>query len=389
MMFRRWLVNLTGASVHWKCWDRLEAGCMVRSREVTRSRVLLECPLGWQWYSGNRVTRQSLGLPTFVVPGPLPPRVQGTNTYTRAELEQFTVLDTDLEGLLRRTMEYDAYKERYLARSLGVEQELQRWVTEIEARRAASRAGAEAGGEGNRGGRSQRVRGRDRGASFRGRGRGGTEATIRSEDTLGVSGIPELKWEISVRDQTGARAIVDIACLPRPDMNLPDSILREWAESAIMRMLGMRKLLRDCARGKTLQTRVAPEPATTSVVEPPQVYFGCMLLSHVCCFENLNHLKYVNAMQVQMQTRRATRAQSQAVVGSPAAKVAQAESRQFELRPRPVTQRQPESEESEESGDTEEPEESLGDSDTDSDSPALPDGDNDDEDDSVEEENLP
>ncbi|XP_058186676.1 uncharacterized protein LOC131303698 isoform X2 [Rhododendron vialii] len=360
MMFRRWLVNLTGASVHWKCWDRLEAGCMVRSREVTRSRVLLECPLGWQWYSGNRVTRQSLGLPTFVVPGPLPPRVQGTNTYTRAELEQFTVLDTDLEGLLRRTMEYDAYKERYLARSLGVEQELQRWVTEIEARRAASRAGAEAGGEGNRGGRSQRVRGRDRGASFRGRGRGGTEATIRSEDTLGVSGIPELKWEISVRDQTGARAIVDIACLPRPDMNLPDSILREWAESAIMRMLGMRKLLRDCARGKTLQTRVAPEPATTSVVEPPQ-----------------------------MQTRRATRAQSQAVVGSPAAKVAQAESRQFELRPRPVTQRQPESEESEESGDTEEPEESLGDSDTDSDSPALPDGDNDDEDDSVEEENLP
>ncbi|KAF7153577.1 hypothetical protein RHSIM_Rhsim01G0151200 [Rhododendron simsii] len=135
--------------------------------------------------------------------------------------------DTNLEGLLRRTMDYDAYKERYLAMSLGVEQELQRRVTEIEARRIAS--GVEVGGEQGRGGRSQRGRGR------------------------------------------GARAIVDIPRLPRPDMNLPNPISREWAESAIMRMLGLRKLLRDCARRKTLQTRPAPEPAATPVTEPAQV----------------------------------------------------------------------------------------------------------------------
>lgn len=110
--------------VFWNRWDKLEAEPLVRSREVTRSRVLLECPIGWQWYLGDRLTRQSLGLPAFMVPGPLPPRVQRTNTYTRAELEKFTMPDTILEGLLRRMMDYDTYKEQYLAMSLGVEQEL-------------------------------------------------------------------------------------------------------------------------------------------------------------------------------------------------------------------------------------------------------------------------
>ncbi|KAI8530045.1 hypothetical protein RHMOL_Rhmol11G0024000 [Rhododendron molle] len=76
--------------VHWDCWARVEADFLPRSREVTRSRVLLECPLGWQWYLGDRVTRQSLGSLEFIMPRPLPPRVQRTETYTRAELEQFT-----------------------------------------------------------------------------------------------------------------------------------------------------------------------------------------------------------------------------------------------------------------------------------------------------------
>ncbi|KAF7149338.1 hypothetical protein RHSIM_Rhsim03G0096700 [Rhododendron simsii] len=47
-------------------------------------------------------------------------------------------------------------------------------------------------------------------------------------------------------------------------------VSREWVESAIMSMLEMRKLLRNCARGKTLQTRPAPELATTPAVESPQ-----------------------------------------------------------------------------------------------------------------------
>ncbi|KAI8568371.1 hypothetical protein RHMOL_Rhmol02G0193300 [Rhododendron molle] len=87
MTFRRWLDNITGVTVHWDRWTRLETDFLPRSREVTRSRVLLECPLGWQWYLGDRVTRQSLGSPEFVVPGPHPPLVQRTETYTRAKLE--------------------------------------------------------------------------------------------------------------------------------------------------------------------------------------------------------------------------------------------------------------------------------------------------------------
>ncbi|XP_058223092.1 uncharacterized protein LOC131332810 [Rhododendron vialii] len=112
MTFRRWLDNLTGVVVRWDRWAGMEADFLPRSREVTRSRVLLECPLGWQWYLGDRVTRQSLGLPAFVVPGLLPPRVQRTESYTRAELELFTVLDTDLERQLRRSLDYTAYADR-------------------------------------------------------------------------------------------------------------------------------------------------------------------------------------------------------------------------------------------------------------------------------------
>ncbi|XP_058217451.1 protein MAINTENANCE OF MERISTEMS-like [Rhododendron vialii] len=57
MTFRRWLDNLTGVVVRWDRWAGMEADFLPRSREVTRSRVLLECPLGWQWYLGDRVTR--------------------------------------------------------------------------------------------------------------------------------------------------------------------------------------------------------------------------------------------------------------------------------------------------------------------------------------------
>lgn len=36
-------------------------------------------------------------------------------------------------------------------------------------------------------------------------------------------------------------------------LNAIFQVPREWAESAIMKMLGMRKLLRNCAKGKRLQ----------------------------------------------------------------------------------------------------------------------------------------
>ncbi|KAF7149407.1 hypothetical protein RHSIM_Rhsim03G0101800 [Rhododendron simsii] len=270
--------------------------------------------------------------------------ISRTDTYTRAELKQFTVPNTNLEGFLRRTMDYEAYKERYLATGLGVEQELQRRATETDARRTASGTRADAGGEGGHGGRSQRARGRGRGTSLRGQGRGSVEATARSEDVSEAPGMPELKWEISVQDHTGARAIVDIPRLPRPAMNLPDPV-----------------------KGKTLQTRPVAEPAATPATESPRV-------------------------QVQMVTRRRTRAQSQAATGSPSPRVTQTERLQFQMRAQPEVQRRPGPEESEELEETERSEESLrvSDSDTDSGLPDPSDNDSvDDDDDNSGEDGPP
>ncbi|KAI8571124.1 hypothetical protein RHMOL_Rhmol01G0093900 [Rhododendron molle] len=227
MTFRRWLDNITGVTVHWDRWARMEADFLLRSREVTRSRVLLECPLGWQWYLGDRVTRQLLGSPEFIVSGPLLPREQRTETYTRAELEQFTVPDTDLERYLRRTLDYAAYRDRHLATSLGVEKELERRVAEAEVRRARGEAGGEIGDEaraetGGRGrdGRSSRGRERGaglpaggRGAGFSGRGESSTGAP-KAAETPTPPGLPTLDWVIGVRDPSAARAMLDIPRLP-------------------------------------------------------------------------------------------------------------------------------------------------------------------------------
>jgi hypothetical protein len=204
----------------------LDAAFLPRSREVTRSRVLLECPLGWQWYLGDRVTRQSLGLPAFVVPGTLPPRVQRTGTYTRAELEQFTVPDTDLERHLRRTEDYAAYVDRRLAPSLSVEAELERRLAE-GGRGPGARGPVE---ERGRGGRARRGRGRGgrspaggRGAGPSGRGEGGERAAERGETSAPVA-LPPLKWTVGVTGPSGVRGVVEVPRLPRPQMRLPAQV---------------------------------------------------------------------------------------------------------------------------------------------------------------------
>lgn len=99
-------------------------------------------------------------------------------------------------------------------------------MDEAEAGTTASRARVEIGVERGRGGRYQRGRRRD--ASSRGRGRGSTRAAEiaeqGSEGAPEAARMPDLRWEISVRDRTGARVIVDIPCLPCPDMNLPAQV---------------------------------------------------------------------------------------------------------------------------------------------------------------------
>lgn len=55
--YRAFLDGMTDQLVHWDLWGGLDEPYLAWGREVTRGRVLLESPYGWQWYFGERVTR--------------------------------------------------------------------------------------------------------------------------------------------------------------------------------------------------------------------------------------------------------------------------------------------------------------------------------------------
>ena len=107
--------------MRWNVWHRSRKDYLVRSREWTRSRVLLECPYGWRWYLGDRVSRQSLGIDHFRVPSPLPPLVQRTEEYTRAEIERYTV---PTEVVFSPSIDYEGYLSTHLAYDLDMENRL-------------------------------------------------------------------------------------------------------------------------------------------------------------------------------------------------------------------------------------------------------------------------
>lgn len=86
-------------------------------------------------------------------------------------------------------------------------------------------------------------------------------------ETSTLPGLPMLKWTIGVTSLSGAREVIDVPRLPQPPMQFPAQVLREWVEQVVMLMVGMCHLLKDCAKGRTLQTRAAP--ATASPVATP------------------------------------------------------------------------------------------------------------------------
>ncbi|KAI8568393.1 hypothetical protein RHMOL_Rhmol02G0195400 [Rhododendron molle] len=345
MTFRRWLDNLTEVAVHWDRWARLEAEFLPRSREVTQSRVLLKCPLGWQW----------------------------TESYTRAELELFTVPDTNLERHFRRTLEYAAYVGQYLATSLGVEEEFERRVAGVGARRDET-------GAGSRGGRS--IQGRGRGARLPAGGRGagpsdrgeGSAGALEMVETPVPPVLPVLKWTIGMTSPSGAREVIHVPRLSQLQMRLPAQVPREWAEQVGMLMVGMRHLLKDCAKGRVLQTRHAPE-SVSPVVPRAQPRRSAR-----------THPQGTTSLPVPASTRgRGTQSVPRSAVGA----------RGFVVLPRAESQRRPVLEESEESEEgtrkeTEESSESriLGtsDSSTASGSPSEDDDDDGDESESAEPE---
>ncbi|KAH7849478.1 hypothetical protein Vadar_018461 [Vaccinium darrowii] len=130
--FRLFLDSTAGDTVRWNVWDRSRKDYLVRSREWTRSRVLLECPYGWRWYLGDRVSRQSLGIDHFRVPSPLPSLVQRTEEYTRAKIERYTV---PTEMIFSASIDYDGYLRTHLAYDLDMENRLRAVPALLELRR--------------------------------------------------------------------------------------------------------------------------------------------------------------------------------------------------------------------------------------------------------------
>ncbi|KAI8542711.1 hypothetical protein RHMOL_Rhmol08G0160300 [Rhododendron molle] len=227
------------------------------------------------------------------------------------------------------------------------------------------------------GGRSTQGRGRGsrppiggRGAGPSGRGEGSAGVTETAKTSVPPV-LPVLKWTIGVTSSSGAREVIDVPRLPQPLMRFPAQVPRGWAEKAMMLMVGMRHLLKGCAKGRALQTRHAPKSA--SPVAP------------------------------QVQPRRSARKRSQDTTSLPVPASTWGQgtqsvprratgARQFEVVPRATSQRRSVPEESEE-GTEEETEESsesrvLGtsDSSTASGSPSEDDGDDGDESESTEPE---
>lgn len=134
--------------------------------------------------SGTWATRQSLGYAEFQVPGSLPPRASHTGDCTRAELERFTLPDTELTRYLRPEGDYAAYQRDHLAGPLSV-----RALREVQGQARGATEERRAVVERERGGEG-RVR--------------------RSVSRLVVGGPPELTWKIRVVDSQGNPAEVQL-----------------------------------------------------------------------------------------------------------------------------------------------------------------------------------
>ncbi|KAI8530384.1 hypothetical protein RHMOL_Rhmol11G0054100 [Rhododendron molle] len=234
--YRLYLDELRASQVEWNPWRTSgpEPEYLAQSRAVTASRVLLESAFGWQWYLGDRVVRQSLGLPEFQVPGPLPPRASHTGDYTLAELERFTRPDTELVRHLRPTMDYAAYQRDRLARPLGV-----------RARREIQEQAREAGAERRAAAEVQR---------------GGERRVRRRESRPVVGGPPELVWKVDVVDHQGNTAEVELVPALREPAAVTVQVPAEWVNEALRRMLALENLVRRAAQGMPLQLRY-PAPA--------------------------------------------------------------------------------------------------------------------------------
>ncbi|KAF7130486.1 hypothetical protein RHSIM_Rhsim10G0115000 [Rhododendron simsii] len=233
--------------VLWNLWSGLRANFLVRSREVTRSRVLLESPFGWQWYLREWVTRQSLGLTEFRVPVGVPLLMLRTGDYTREEIERHTRPVEDLTAYLSPSMDYAGYRERYLAYRLRMVERLS-GATEMGGNESEVATGASGSRGSRRGGTNSRRR------SGRGRGTGRVAEVGHT--------FPEVSRVVSVVTREGIEGEITIpsrsASITLPEAEVP----RAWAENVYRLLLDCFTVIRQGAMG--VSPEVLPCGATAA-----------------------------------------------------------------------------------------------------------------------------
>lgn len=93
---------------------------LLRSRQATGRRILLEGPFCRQWYLGERVVRQSLGYNVFKVPKSIPFSMLNTRILTVEDLERWTGGE-DAATFLEESGDYEEYMVQRLMPVLGID----------------------------------------------------------------------------------------------------------------------------------------------------------------------------------------------------------------------------------------------------------------------------
>ncbi|KAF7136629.1 hypothetical protein RHSIM_Rhsim08G0127600 [Rhododendron simsii] len=211
------------------------------------SRVLLESPFGWQWYLGERVTRQSLGLAEFRVPAGVPLFMLRTGDYTREEIERHTRPVEDLTAYLSPSLDYAGYRERYLAYRLRMVERLS-GAMEVGGNESEAATGASGSRGSRRGGAGSRRR------SSRGRGTGQVAEAGHT--------FPEVSRVVSVVTREGIEGEIAIpsrsASITLPEAEVP----RAWAENVYRLLLDCFTVIRQGAMG--VSPEVLPRGATAA-----------------------------------------------------------------------------------------------------------------------------
>ncbi|KAF7123143.1 hypothetical protein RHSIM_Rhsim12G0012800 [Rhododendron simsii] len=224
--YRLFLDQLTKEQVNWDVWagvDPVVHADLLRSRQATGRRILLEGPFCRQWYLGERVVRQSLGYDVFRVPKSIPFSMLNMRILTVEDLEKWTEGE-DAATFLEESGDYEEYMVQRLMPVLGVDRVPRGPLPRPQA--GAVPVAAVRGG-------------------------GGAE---------GPAELPMLPQQVDYYSSTGQRQYIDVPCPEHVDLTLPPNVQqvpREYVEACFRNISGLRVLVRQQAMaGQTVRTHV-------------------------------------------------------------------------------------------------------------------------------------